>query len=666
MAQFTNLYPASGQEDVTRTTVIRFTITDDSYGVLINSLNVTLNGIDVIDSGNFVNSYRGSIYSPIGKYIVGIYPKSPSFLPYAADINVNLYVNDTVEGPETLNYHFYIDGYNPAPIPPEPVGPTGSRACIKDKPEFFPLEVGAQWAYDTGIGTQIELQWKEAAPYILNDFVFYNIYYSSEREQVFKSLPEFLVDGFEATLGGFTPGDSVYLGVRAAEFGPSWFTTNGLIQAGPNMYFYPITSLSSAITTSSMSIPVDSSDGFPVSGILLIGTELIRYSSISSNNFIVSAHGRGIDDTVAEAHALGDEVRMYQGSEDDNVRLITVTPSFQKPNYALTWELGDGYGDDGYRSGFDGYGVDGYDGYYRYRQEKYDSLTSNGTDNDSSGEFPRLDYCATYRGISPKNYMKGQCINSYFGGVQARFDAEGNRYLVKVTDVQTHMLQREELLLETTGEPFVLLRRMWTGMRCMCTSLRQEHPDARCPVCFSTGFTMGYNQILNPRRADRRILIRVEPVNDDLKIDQLGMEPVIEPSCWTITFPMIKDRDVLVRFNYEDNETERYEVLAVDRVKSMFGQTGVQKFKMKKIPKTDIIYQFPIIRKYYQYPNMVSTSIDSGPGLIAHSHEIAMPVGIIDYSRLKVATLESQGHNHIIINGNLYSVLNHTHTLPLL
>ena len=72
MAQFTNLYPASGQEDVTRTTVIRFTITDDSYGVLINSLNVTLNGIDVIDSGNFVNSYRGSIYSPIGKYIVGI------------------------------------------------------------------------------------------------------------------------------------------------------------------------------------------------------------------------------------------------------------------------------------------------------------------------------------------------------------------------------------------------------------------------------------------------------------------------------------------------------------------------------------------------------------------------------------------------------------------
>ena len=665
MAQFTNLYPASGQEDVTRTTVIRFTIIDDSYGVLINSLNVTLNGIDVIDSGIFVNSYRGSIYSPVGKYIIGIYPKSPNFLPYAADIDVNLYVNDTVEGVETLNYHFYIDGYNPAPIPPEPVGPTGSRACIKDKPEFFPLEIGAQWAYDTGIGTQIEIQWKEAAPYNLGDFVFYNIYYSSDRDQVFKEAPEFLVDGFEATIGGFTPGDSVYLGVRAAEFGPNWFTSNGLIQAGPNMYFYPVTLLSSAITTTSTLIPVDSTDGFPVSGLLLIGTELIKYSSISSNRFVVSTSGRGIDDTVAEPHALGDEVRMYQGSEDSNVRLITVTPSFQKPNYALTWQLGDGYGDDGYRAGFDGYGVE--DGYYRYRQTEYDSITTDGYANDEAGDFPRIDFCGTWKSRSPANFMQGQCIGSYFGGAQARFDAEGNRYLVKETNVQTHMLQREELLLETTGEPFVLVRRMWTGDRCLCIMMRQEHPDARCPICFGTGYVSGYTQIFNPRRADRRILVRIDPSTDDLNIvDRGGLEPQYEPSAWTLTFPMIKDRDVLVRFNQDNTEEFRYEILNVDRVRSLFGQTGAQKFKIKRIPKTDMIYQFPITRLYHRNPNMISTSASSAPGMPEHYHDVVVADDLVDYSRLKVATLEAQGHNHIIINGVVYTVLGHTHVLPLI
>jgi hypothetical protein len=664
MAQFTNLFPNNGQQDVTRTSIIRFTIIDDSYGVNINTLSVSINGSQAVASGSFINNYRGTIYPSVGKYVVGIYPKAPQFLPYASDINVILGVSDSISGNANLSYHFYTDGYVIIEEDPIPAHSDGSRACIKDKPEFFPLEIGAQLAHDNGIGTQVDVHWKQAAPYNPDDIIYYNVYFSSEREQVFQIDPEFLVDGFSATIGGFSPGDSIFLGVRASEFNPNRFTTNGLIQAGENMYFYPLTSLISDISTVTMSIPVDSTDGFPNSGIIQIEEELIKYSSISANNFIVAVSGRGTDNTGIDNHSSGSEVKVYKGREDSNVRVITVTPSFQKPNYALTWRLRDAYGDDGYRDGYDGYGIDGY---YGYRQEKYDSITTDGYSNDQSGEFPRLDYCGTYRPRSPKTFMSGQCIGSYFGGVQARFDSNGNRYLVKETNVQTHMLQREELLLETTGEPFVLLRRMWTGVRCACVMLRQEHPDARCPICFATGFVSGYNQFFNSRSVDRRILVRVEPSPDDLDIvDSGGLTPNYSPSCWTLPYPMIKDRDVLIRFNADGTEEFRYEILSVDRVRSFFGQNAAQKFKIIRLPKTDQVYQFPVTRKYSQYPNVLYTSSNIGPGLKQHSHNFVVPVGMTDFSKLKVATFESEGHNHIIINGIVYDVLGHTHTLPLL
>jgi hypothetical protein len=339
-------------------------------------------------------------------------------------------------------------------------------------------------------------------------------------------------------------------------------------------------------------------------------------------------------------------------------------PTFQKPNYALTYALRDGYSPDGYRDGYDGYAF--HDGYLMFKQEPIDSLTTDGTNNDASGDFPAFDYCGTWRAKSPSSFMQGQCIGTYFGGAQVRVDDDGYRHLVKVTDVRTHMLQREELLLESTGEPFVLLRRMWTGMRCLCFMQRREHPDARCPICFGTAFVQGYVQFFNPRRSDRRILLRVNPATDDLNlVDRGGLEPMYEPDGWTMPFPQIKDRDILIRFNPEGTEAWRYEVLNVTRNKVMFTQTGAQQVKLKRIPKTDIVYQFPVMRTTSPVPGSITTSANSTPGIITHSHDIILPESS-NILTLKVATLEAEGHNHVIYHGQVQSVLNHTHTLPLI
>lgn len=660
MAIFKNFIPESGQTDVARTTIVKFAI-EDEYGTAhIDSLNVSINDTYAVYEGSFINGYSGSIFVSIDGYLVGIYPKSP-FLNNASEISIHIEILDNAEL-DSYDYVFYTSGFQPDP--PEPLPPIYNRACNRVVPFFPPTNLGLKLAADNGTGTEINLTWEAAYPFESGDTVFYNIYYAATKDVVFDGYPDFLVTDTRATIWGINPGKTYYFGVRVSEFETGTFTYYGMQQAGPDMFFYPsFVKTTEIISDIATTVPVTSTDGFPNYGIILIDAELIRYSSIQvyPPAFIVSE--RGFSDTIESSHSINSDVSLYFGQEDSNTITASSVPTFQKPNYALTYVLGDGYGPDGYRDGYDGYAQ--HDGYLRFKQETIDSVTSPGTQNDESGTFPRFDYCGTWRSMSPQSFMQGQCQPSYFGGVQIRTDQDGNRHLVKASNVQTHMLQREEMLLESTGEPFVLVRRMWTGMRCHCFMLRREHPDSRCPTCFGTGFVQGYVQFFNPRRSDRRVLVRVDPATDDLSIiDRGGFEPVYEPDAWTLPFPQIKDRDILVRFIEDTLEEWRYEVLNVTRNKVMFTQTGAQKFKLKRLPKDDEIYQFPIIRNTAPMPGTIWTSENSTPGISAHSHGIVVPDGV-SLLTLKVATLEAQGHNHIIYNGVVQPVLNHTHIIVL-
>lgn len=661
MANFINLIPAFGQTDVARTSIVGFTIDDEYSTAQINTLAVTVAGFQAISDGNFVDGYSGGIFPSAGKYVVCIYPKSP-FLDAASEVPIHLEITDGTL--DSYDYSFYTYGYNP--VPPAPLPPFITRACERLKPFFPPTDLGLVVAEDKGTGTEVNLSWKTAYPSDDSNFIFYNLYYSTRHDAVFDGYPDFLSTSTEATIWGLRPGELHYFGVRVAEFEPNTFTSSGLQQAGPDMFFYPeYVNLNTSIDVDDTTIIVSSTDGFPDYGIIQIDTELIYYNSIqiSPPAFIVGSSGRGFGNTTASIHNDGVKIYLNMGHEDANTNVSQSNSTFQKPNYSLTYVLGDGYGPDGYRDGYDGYAF--YDGYLKFRDEIIDSNTTPpGTQqNDELGEFPRFDYCGSWRTMSPQSFMQGQCRPTYFGGVQVKFDANGVRHLVKNSNVQTQTLQREELLLETTGEPFVLLKRMWTGMRCHCFMLRREHPDARCPSCFNTGFTQGFTQFFNTRRSDRRILVRVDPAIDDLNIiDRGGFEPMYEPDAWTLPYPQIKDRDIIVRFIEDTLEEWRYEVLNVTRNKIMFTQLGAQKFKMKRIPKTDIIYQFPIVRNTEPYPSSISTSVSSTPGIIAHSHEIIAPQNT-NLVVFKGATLESQGHNHIIYNGIVQQVLNHTHIL---
>lgn len=665
MADFKNILPTPEETNVPRTSAINFTILNDAYGAKINTLSSIVNNTKAINNGSFINGFSGQIISGVNLWVVTIYPKDPIFFPRASLINVSIDILDSYNNHNAYSWSFSTAGYIPpgSPEPDPPGGPIPSepitRACLTGNPFFIYNEVGLNAAFDKGIGTEIELNWKTASPNDENNFVVYNIYLSTYRISVFDSPPKFLSTSLSALIGGIPPGNTYFFAVRAAEVDPDISTLTGLQQIGNDLFRYPSTTLDGYIADGYTTINVKSTNGFPANGIILINDELIKYNSIQlfPPAFITDVYGRGWESTIAEQHLDNTDVFLYRGREDGNTVIAQATPTFQKPNTALTYVLGDGYGPDGYRDGYDGYAKT--DGYYFPKQVKNNDITTQiEKSHDQNDNFPSFDYCGTWRKLSPENLWTGKCVGSYFGGIQYR-----NGTFVRENNIQSHMLQREELMLSSTGEPFVLLRRKWTGIRCSCHMLRREHADKRCPQCFGTGFQNGYEQFVNPRRPDGRILVRVDPTTEDLKIeDKGGLTPDYIPSAWTIAFPGLRDRDALIRFNEDNTEEFRYMILNVDRVKAFFGQPGAQKFRMQRFHKTDVIYQFPTQRDMSPFPTMIETSISSGPGIPAHKHSLYVPSGMILQNIYSVTIVEER-HSHVVKNGKILPALGHVHTI---
>ena len=89
------------------------------------------------------------------------------------------------------------------------------------------------------------------------------------------------------------------------------------------------------------------------------------------------------------------------------------------------------------------------------------------------------------------------------------------------------------------------------------------------------------------------IMMRITPYSNDLEIVQdQGLRQPDEITGWTLAVPTIKDRDILIRFSQDGIEEFRYEVLSVTRNKLFFGQSGKQEIKMRKLDKTDVVYQY--------------------------------------------------------------------------
>jgi hypothetical protein len=82
-----------------------------------------------------------------------------------------------------------------------------------------------------------------------------------------------------------------------------WFENRGVSITGENEF--QLTTLASYISLNTASFAVDNAQGFPINGVLLIGSEKIGYSSVDRAYNIISGLTRGVDGTPISAHIPG-------------------------------------------------------------------------------------------------------------------------------------------------------------------------------------------------------------------------------------------------------------------------------------------------------------------------------------------------------------------------
>lgn len=524
---------------------------DSVDGIDVSTLNIDINNVSYIIDGVVQTSANGSLTEIIDNgddVIVKIDPseyfKEGSYvLDYSVEDNSgNVLVGD-------INFKVFLVEQ----ILPDLFPQTG----------FLGFYQGIVSANDNGDGSSanIVVSTPLSRSYKSETFIF--VYEELNRLDVFYKQPKYILrsDVLDINVENLAPGVPMTYGARAMEVYKDIIDTSGLEELGDGFWLFPqATTITAFVSSEDLVVSVSSTDGYPESGLLIIGSEILRYTSKTANEFIISPNGRGVTGSTIGFYFEDEEVSMFQGCQDANMVTVFVTPTFG----------------DGYLSG-------------REINEIGVNVTDY-TDNDQ-GFFQGFDYCGYHQPLPFRTLNGKDDCGSYLGG-------EFNGF--KGFNLYDQMLNQEEVLLENVGEPVILIKRIWSGQKCSCMNLRKMHPRTRsCGDCYGTGFFGGYDQFSNMRRQDRRIMIKMNESPEDLKLgekEHLAQE--FEPSAWTLAMPAIRDRDLIIRFDFTENREYIYEVLDVSREKMIFRRYGRQQLKLKRLDVTDIVYSYPYTRNF--------------------------------------------------------------------
>lgn len=658
MLSLSGLSPAEGEKLVSPESEIEFTIVDDGSGIDISTLIVEVKGFRAIDGSDFQSGFNGldSIINPSGddfivvidpedSFALGsiisvkiqvqtldgaffnqtnvfkILPKEPILInsdPIDGDILTSpqkllLEFEDIVDGIDlaTINIEindlsFIVDGAVVAAengpltdisetdgvvsIRIDPIEPLRNEIYILsysvsdtsgnllssqltfevDAPEsvlpkvfpqadFLGFNQGIDKVSDIGVGDTLLIEWNKPIGRSYQNEIFILVYQNENRLQLFDEPPTFLAttDIQKAYINNLIPSKTLSYGVRVVEFSIDTFVPTGMTEESTNFYRVPQpATLTETVDTTQLVIRVNSASGFPDEGYLLIGQEVIRYNSVSreTNAFSIVPNGRGLLNSTASVYLSGDEVSLFLACTDKNSVIIAGTPTYQ----------------DGYRSG---------------RELEYEGFVVPDYSDNDKNFFQGFDFCGYHDSLPWQTLQGKNDCGSYLGG-------EFNGF--RGFNLYDRMLNQEEVLLEQTGEPVVLLKRLWNGEICSCSDPRRMGTKQRsCVSCYGTGFEGGYQQYLNLRRGDKRLMMHFNETNEDLSLGESShLHQEFEPNAWTLPAPAIRDRDLIVRFDFTDDIEYIYEVLNSSREKLLFRKFGKQTLALKRLDKTELAYTF--------------------------------------------------------------------------
>src|SRR5260370_8524275 len=108
---------------------------------------------------------------------------------------------------------------------------------------FYPNPIwsGTKDVASLGDGYTINISWYGALSNVKNNKIAYNIYYSTEKDDIFQEGPKFVsIDGsLQANIIDLIPGHDYFFSLPPLEYDPKIFDLSKLPLAFDNLRFYP-------------------------------------------------------------------------------------------------------------------------------------------------------------------------------------------------------------------------------------------------------------------------------------------------------------------------------------------------------------------------------------------------------------------------------------------
>ena len=527
--------------------VIFLQFKDEIDNVDVSSINIFVNDLPAVEEGFFTKTFSGDSSSVV-KTEDGAAVRIEPIESFRNGTYVVRYsVSDTSGNKLSGQFSYSVDL-------PEVVLPS-----VFPQIRFLGFSQGIKKVQNIGDGESLRLEWHKPLSRSYKGDSFALIYQNESRLEVFDSLPKYIArsETTSADISGFTSGLTLSFAVRALEAFKDSLSLENMTEVSEGVYLVPDeVSITEQINEDDGRIAVTSTENYPSAGILVLNnTEVVRYIAKTDTEFLLAPNGRGLNGTSKSIFLKGDVAKLFFGCQDKNTVIVMATATHLNENESGREINGTGL------------------------------VVTDYTESDKKF-FQGFDFCGYHRAIPQQIFQgKGDC-GSYLGG-------EFNK--MRGMNLFDRMINREEVILDQTGEPVVLLKRIWDGPTCSCVGSRKQHPKIKsCKLCYGTGYSGGFNQHDYKRREDGRIMVMFGDTLEDLKLGpHAHLEQQYEPNCWTLPSPAIRDRDLIVRFDFSDNVEYIYEVLNVTKDKLFYRHYTRQRLSLKRLDKTDIAYTVP-------------------------------------------------------------------------
>jgi hypothetical protein len=219
----------------------------------------------------------------------------------------------------------------------------------------------------------------------------------------------------------------------------------------------------------------------------------------------------------------------------------------------------------------------------KVRQDVKNIDLIHGTVPEQEGADVGVEEFSGYHRNTVQSYMNGVSGSPY----SRQMDAKTGALKACGINFYDRLVQRHEMLIQSTGEPVHLLRRKWTGELCPCFDKQRLRANARCSNCFGVGYVGGYVGFINPKEPDGRIWLRVYPNMEDMPSHEQGISQDNQITAWALPTPILRDRDVIIRYDPNTGEESwRYVVLNIQRNMGLFNTHTAQVVTISRVDKT--------------------------------------------------------------------------------